>query len=513
MASYNACIRLLYEVEYYKYRDHPYCLPYMQYVMSWSAHLPINTIIIGQNPYPTNIYPEIGSALSYDINKSKRVPPSVNALADDVYLYDGTSRQDTIACFEDSWILLEKGIILINETVFHKIADPTNRTNTRSIREMEAQIRAIQIILSESYLLAQNTFTILGMGTPATMMLSILRSWCPKDLFNMKILSCPNPAAISRHRGDSTSLFVTLGKKSVSKLLSGIVSEYVKMSYNKSNVAQKRRQQNIDSLKQASEKLTESYISHATEVRNFKDRLRIASENPANTISIKDALDSCDSMVRTMDKYNSAIVAHQVMMSMVVDSVAKDADRKDSTINSNPAASIVPTIGTSGARRRRVTPAATPQPVPPIQETIEPDPVVPTSGSTVVESTTNVSRARRRRVVVGNSASVAGTEYTNDTSKTPVNSGNIGIMGRSESYHITSFATWFRDNVTDSSYAEILHTSAEEKDISNDITRDMISYITGRMNGDPGYDAFDELSDPDSRSTMFIKDWVSNNIK
>lgn len=64
-----ACSSLVLEIEFEKDLDCHYAMPYANYVMSWSMHLPIHTIIIGQNPYPHKIHCEFGSAFSYDQKK------------------------------------------------------------------------------------------------------------------------------------------------------------------------------------------------------------------------------------------------------------------------------------------------------------------------------------------------------------------------------------------------------------------------------------------------------------
>ena len=184
-AVFNACARLVYELDIEENKKSPYFLPYTNYVMSWCNYIPINTIIIGQNPYPQDIYSEYGSAFAYDETKS--LPPkSVQVLAKDLYNYDSTEIQVSTECFGNSWRLLDVGVILINETVYDKITSV--KKNTRGIREMEAQCRALQVVLAESFFSGQTTITCIGMGIPAASMTSIIRSWYPKDLFKMRCI-------------------------------------------------------------------------------------------------------------------------------------------------------------------------------------------------------------------------------------------------------------------------------------------------------------------------------------
>lgn len=130
-----ACLRLIKEMDCERHSNHPYCGPFIRYVMQWPHSLPIKTIIIGQNPYPGDIFPNLGAALAYDENKVRSVPPSIRVLAEDLFNYNETPKTDTINAFKDSWKMLDIGVLMINETVFHKISGVQLRPNTGGHRD------------------------------------------------------------------------------------------------------------------------------------------------------------------------------------------------------------------------------------------------------------------------------------------------------------------------------------------------------------------------------------------
>ena len=62
----ESCAWLLHLLEFQNFLDNPYAVPYSNYVMSWPRAVPIVAIIIGQSPYPNNIFPETAAAMSFD---------------------------------------------------------------------------------------------------------------------------------------------------------------------------------------------------------------------------------------------------------------------------------------------------------------------------------------------------------------------------------------------------------------------------------------------------------------
>lgn len=507
-----ACLKLLQDVNCAKYKHHPYCKPFIEYVMQWPHHLPIKTVIIGQNPYPGDIFPEIGSALAYDESKVSKVPPSVRVLAEDLYNYDETPKDSTIGCFRDSWRMLEHGVMMINETVFHKISDDIDRPNTGVLKEMEAQILALQTLLSVGFNMGQTSVTFIGMGIGASMMTSVIRPWCPSDLISTRVMTCSNPAALSSMLRDSSSQAITLGKSHISKVLSGVVGLYSTMPP-KTSTAEKRRQQSIETFNKALNEVKESSLVDDNELRSFQDRLtKIDPSNPKQG-DINDLKKSIDSLMRSKDRYNNAISVHHTSMLALMEIAFKEHPKSSDkqpggtpsgTQSPGPQHLAVPTTPSPAPRRRvvRRTASASPQ-VPSISED-------KSDNASDIVSTQSLSkpvtRSRRR---VSRTPSVADSEYTVvSNADEPRSPGNYD-MDQIQSTHMRSFAGWFKDNYKDDpSFQVILSSAADSRTTDNELSKDVLKYIKSRKDEDISYDPYDELSDPDSRSTRWITEYM-----
>jgi hypothetical protein len=516
-----ACLKLLQDVDCPRYRDHPYCKPFIEYVMQWPHYLPIKTVIIGQNPYPGDIFPEIGSALAYDDSKISYPPGSVRVLAEDLYHYDETPKKLTINCFKESWRMLEHGIIMINETVFHRISKDIDRPNTGVLREMESQILALQTLLSVGFTMGQTSVTFIGMGIGASMMTSVIRPWCPSDLISTKVMTCSNPAAFASMLRDSSSHKITLGKSHISKVLSGIVALYSTMGP-KPSTADKRRQQSIETFNKALIEVKESSNVDDGELRSFKDRLtRIDPSNPTQG-DIKDLGKSIDSLMKTKDRYNNAISVHHTSMLALMEIAFKEHPKGDGKAPSNgPSADRAPSS-------QHLNVPSTPSPVPRrrvVRRTASESPQVPTisedktdtetpvkiedvaSDIVSVQSLTKpVTRSRRR---VSRTPSIADSEYTVVSNADEMRSPGNYDMDQGQATHIRTFAGWLKDNYKDDpSFQVILSSAADSRTTDNELSRDVLAYIKSRKTEDGQYDPYDELSDPDSRSSRWIGDYM-----
>lgn len=505
-----ACLKLLDSIDCNRYADHPYCRPFINYVMQWPHHLPINTIIIGQNPYPGNIFHELGAALSYDESKVSTTPNSVRVLAEDLYNYDETPRQQTIGCFRDSWRMLEHGILMINETVFHKIAKDTDRPNTGVLREVESQVITIQTLLSEGIKMGQKSVTLIGMGMGASMMTSIIRPWCPADLISTKVMTCSNPAAFSSMLSDSSSQRVTLGQSNVSKVLSNIVKLYVKMPPRVST-ADKRRQQSTDTLNRALEEAKNSSHVNNNELRSFKDRLTQLDPSNPKKADIEDLKSSIDALTKANDRHANAISVHSMSMLALMDIATKEYPKAsdkyaDTQPSRNTQSLAIPSTPSPGPRRRvvRRSTSATPQ-VDPIPE----DNVTDAASEVVsVQSLVNPPTRARRRVV--RTPSIAGSEYTVASTIDDVQHSPEYDMTQAQATHMKTFSGWFKDNYKhDPSFEVILASAADSKTVDNPLSKDILDYIKMRKSEDTMYDPYDELSDPDSTSSKWITDYMA----
>lgn len=500
----DACMRLICELGIEANKNNPYFLPYTNYVLSWSNYLPINTIIIGQNPYPQNIYPEYGAAFAYDKSKSY-CPQSVRVLARDIYNYDSTDLTTSTECFRDSWRLLEIGVVLINESVYDKIS--SDKKNTRAIKEMEAQCRALQVLIAESYFLGQQTITCIGMGIPAACMTSIIRSWYPKDLFRMRVMTCKNPAA--RDIGDMPSHQITIGKTAVSKVLSEIVRLYSTMPPPRNTAQERRRKQNEDALKKGVENLSIAASHYETELQSFEDRLRSSREGGTSSSTVDEILQSSGTLRRATDKFKNAVISYNVSLLMIVDTIERTVQSQDNNKQSNtpPSSTVVVPTRTGGPRRRAAPKSVEPSQIEPVPEV--PEPVIEDVKPKVEESIPSPapSRARRRAPVrtMSYAPSNAETEYTIASVQRPLGSGD---MSEVESIIMKVFATWCNNNSSDPVNYELLSTAAEERSILSPLVQSLVTYVRDRKSQDTEYDAYDELTDPDSQSSI----WARKNL-
>jgi hypothetical protein len=500
-----ACARLICELGIERNRECPYFLPYSNYVMSWCDHIPINTIIIGQNPYPTDVYPEYGSAFAYDQKKSP-YQKSVDVLAKDIHNYDSTDANVSTECFRDSWKLLDIGVILINETVYDKIYG--GKENTRAIKEMGAQCRALEVVIAESYFLGQSTLSCIGMGIPAACMTSIIRSWYPKDLFEMRIITCRNPAA--RDIGDMPSREITLGKTAVSKILSSIVESYTRMP-SKSSAQEKRRQQNAKSLKDSANEVTVNADQYESELQSFEDRLRGLRNNDNNNSSVEEIMNSSGGLRKATNKFKNSILTYNVTMMMVMEGVEKTYQSQDPgktpDLSLTRQTSTPVSVRVGNGRRRVVRATREADQIETVPEVAEP-PVE--QQNTILSPAPSQAPSRGRRRVATRTPSyapsVAETEYTTASIDAPLDTTETGGMSDPESIVMGVFGNWCNDNNIDSVCQELIYNASEEKMVSSPLTTAILSYIRLRKNEDSNYDAFAELVKPESRSFVWAKE-------
>ncbi|RKF96028.1 hypothetical protein GcM1_025001, partial [Golovinomyces cichoracearum] len=93
--------------------------------------------------------------------------------------------QDTIDCFHDLWHMAYRGVIAINETVFSRIIYTGKNLNLRPTREAGFQIRALQVLISESYFMGQEPYTCVGLGIKDTMMANTIRHWSQNEILSI----------------------------------------------------------------------------------------------------------------------------------------------------------------------------------------------------------------------------------------------------------------------------------------------------------------------------------------
>lgn len=197
-------------------------------------------------------------------------------------------------------------------------------------------------------------------------MRSVLRSWCPKDLMSLKVLTCKNPA---RDIGDVGSHTNTLGKPAVSKILSGVVELFSKMAFVKQTQAEKRGEQNLSAFKKGTEDVSVTGNIYSRELQTLEDRLRGVEEPSNGNVSIEDVIRSTRRLKKAVDNHTNAIAAHCLSFLMAVKSMAQASN---TATNDNKAEIVkdaalqVPVVN---RRQRRRVPSGTPQNMEPVIET------------------------------------------------------------------------------------------------------------------------------------------------
>jgi uracil DNA glycosylase len=507
----------------------PYCIPFIKYVSTWEHALPINTIIIGQNPYPRDIYHEYGAALSYDESKIPYAPASVRVIAQDLFNYDGTSKQDTIECLRNLWALSDDGVLAINETVFATLMGEDKETHLRGGFESECQVRALQVLISESYFMGQHVIECIGMGKSASKMTSVLRGWSPADLITLRIVSCSNPAALAYTMRDLPSQSITLGNSTASRILSAVVKRYKNMSDKRHA---RRIQQNEDALKAASDQVVSAAGAMRTEYASFADRLRKAKVMPEAKATIDDLIDALTSSVTVLDRHTNAVGAYTIAMALCCKSVAtgnqhgkaaSDTSMRSGAASPNPlpppqTATYPFTPKKRPVRKSAGGGAATSSPLVVPPESIAEESVAETQRETEIPRTgtpasTTMKRPVRRVIRKSTGpASVAGTEYTaaeSSISEAIVPTEYGSEVGLIQKVHMRSIASWFATNMgDDTTYSEMLESSASTGTTTSNVARKVLGYIQSRLDTSAQYDAYMELEDPSSATSIWCSGYA-----
>lgn len=238
---YESCIWLLDKLRVQEFESRPYTLPFCAYVLSWHKAIPLKCIIMGQSPYPDNVYPPIAAAMSFStelglmqMKKNKKtgrpgyadgVPPTVEVFANDMYINAGMRKEDTTNILKNGWALIEFGIILINEAVFTDFSSP------EYYDESSDQVRVIIQMLKETEKHGKRTVDIYALGEAGQRMASDLCSWYKSPIIRLSKHSATHPAALSRRFEDLNHPDCHMATPSLSKSLAKHFSNYVAFSH------------------------------------------------------------------------------------------------------------------------------------------------------------------------------------------------------------------------------------------------------------------------------------------
>jgi uracil DNA glycosylase len=499
-----ACAKLLEKIELPQNIHLPYAVPYLNYVLSWPDNLPIKLIIIGQNPYNRDIYPYMGAALSYDPDVCPVPPKSIRSLADDLYESASVPYHQTVRCIRDSWHLLSHGTLMINETVFSSIY-PEMKSNYRPIMEMEAQCIVLQALVSASYFMGQKEFTILAMGERAALMADQMKKWCPSDAIKMKIVACRNPAA--RTVGDMSSLAFTLKHSGASKILASEVKWYHSMPP-KESYAEKRLKDSEKLLQQSLESIIVSKNTAKTELTGLMERLKLPIDD-GNKAGLEDAMISAR---KAIIAHTNCIKSNQMNFIQYVNAAKGIMPAVKDTSDNSSAATYkdVSVLATKAPPRKKVIMeeevvgqaiSSIPDIKKELTETTAIPPVIKTPRTTRAQKM--ISEDAETSIARSVTPSIAQSEVTGVSGATPSKSKrSIKDVNNEEGIHMSSFATWFRLNVSeDPTFAGILQTAVEDKWVGDTpFAASVMRHIRLRKKQDKSYDSHKELNDITSES-------------
>ena len=228
----EACYWLLASLNADQFEDYAYAIPFSNYVMTWPKAVPIDSILILQSPYPNDIFPEIAAAMSYSTElckqkmKGRTMPPTIQVLANDLYINVGMEKEDTITILKNGWALIDKGILLVNEAVFHQY-EPSD-AYIESIKQCSVLIRLLQE--TEKY--GKRTVNIYAFGESGERVGSNLCSWYKSPIVKLSKRKVTHPAGIARRFDNLDHPDCHMATSSFSKALAKCFSNHVAFMYN-----------------------------------------------------------------------------------------------------------------------------------------------------------------------------------------------------------------------------------------------------------------------------------------
>lgn len=215
------CARLILDLGLEKHHQH-FTLPLSRYIMAIPYAIPVNTIILGERPYRTDIFPYVAPAMAY--RKECEVTPSVHFLAMDISNSSDIEYKEALEWFRDSWKYLRDGICILNVCTLYKFID------VHSERERVVLEEFIRDIIEVSLRVSYTTVRIYAMGKPAQHSANRIRSsignYRPKNspaISTVVVHSCDNPASLIHREGDKWSPDITLKSPVVSRRLAGLI--------------------------------------------------------------------------------------------------------------------------------------------------------------------------------------------------------------------------------------------------------------------------------------------------
>ena len=126
--------------------------------------------------------------------------------------------------------------------------------------------------------------------------------------------------------------------------------------------------------------------------------------------------------------------------------------------------------------------------------------------------------SRRRTVRRGSSIapSLADTEYT-AASVASGTSISIPVVGTAinisavEAVHMKSIGRWISNNMeNDTTFSQMIEVTTMDNIVASEFAREVLAYVKQRMSQFTGYDAYDELEEETSETTIWCKKYIEN---
>jgi hypothetical protein len=142
-------------------------LPLLRYITSVHTAVPISTLILAQSPYPGEIQPCVGSAFCFDRTAAVDTPPTVEVLANDLFVTHGLEHEETIEWFANGWKYLGDGILLLDSYIATTYRSRYANPSPDATREFEIITKYIVELIRLSALCGQAAVNIIAFGNAA----------------------------------------------------------------------------------------------------------------------------------------------------------------------------------------------------------------------------------------------------------------------------------------------------------------------------------------------------------
>lgn len=252
----DSCLWLLTKLDIASAITHPYTRPFCNYVMSWRNAIPLNAIVIAQSPYPNPIFPDIAAAMSYDTEKCRKVmktdmPPTVAILSNDLKIHTDMKKEDTISTVMNGWMLVPKGILLVNSSVFKPYG------TAAAYDECMNQVNVLYRMLIETEKFGERTVDIIAYGAGQAMASELTKCF-KSDIVKLTKFTSSHPALLSYRMNDFNSPDCHMDAPSTSRALAKHFSNHVAYVYTmaKKSESEIKAQRQLDIIRSLGEQLS-----------------------------------------------------------------------------------------------------------------------------------------------------------------------------------------------------------------------------------------------------------------